>query len=143
MAETLYRPAGVMPLSDLPEHMRERVQREADAPKPPPRWRSYGPPGSPFPIAQIESRGWFEWHWQRGARPGESRPAIPLTLRTRVVERDGYVCQLCGLPVEPSDVHLDHIEPWSKGGRHTLANLQVTHSTCNIRKGARVPGVQG
>jgi len=51
--------------------------------------------------------------------------------------RDGYVCQLCTTAVEPTDVHLDHIKPYSKGGPTNLENLQVTHSLCNIHKGAR------
>ena len=49
-----------------------------------------------------------------------------------------HAIQLCGGQVEPSDVHIDHIKPYSKGGQHVLGNLQVAHSLCNIRKGARV-----
>ena len=79
-------------------------------------------------------------HWQRGIDPDARRPAIPAWMRATVIERDGYVCQLCGLDVEPDDVHLDHIKPWSKGGAHTVPNLQVTHSLCNMRKAARWDG---
>lgn len=56
----------------------------------------------------------------------------------RVIERDGLICQLCGGAVERSDVHIDHIYPYSLGGATALNNLQVAHSLCNIRKGARV-----
>jgi 5-methylcytosine-specific restriction endonuclease McrA len=35
-------------------------------------------------------------------------------------------------------VHIDHIFPLVLGGETTLGNLRVTHSICNIRKGARV-----
>jgi 5-methylcytosine-specific restriction endonuclease McrA len=35
------------------------------------------------------------------------------------------------------DVHIDHIVPYSLGGPDELYNLQVAHSSCNIRKGAR------
>ena len=59
-----------------------------------------------------------------------------MILRRLVIERDGYVCRLCGGPVEPSDVHLDHILPVVRGGRDCESNLQVTHSRCNLRKGA-------
>jgi 5-methylcytosine-specific restriction endonuclease McrA len=31
-------------------------------------------------------------------------------------------------------LHVDHIEPWSKGGTTTLDNLQTLCSTCNIGK---------
>lgn len=29
-----------------------------------------------------------------------------------------------------------HIKPYSRGGETTVGNLQVTHSVCNMRKGA-------
>ena len=47
-------------------------------------------------------------------------------------------CGICHGEVKPSDVHLDHIHPFSKGGRTNAENLRVTHSRCNIRKGAKV-----
>jgi 5-methylcytosine-specific restriction endonuclease McrA len=65
------------------------------------------------------------------------RAPLPPYLRAAVIARDGYVCQLCGGRVAPIDVHIDHIYPWSRGGPTVLSNLQVTHSRCNIRKGAR------
>jgi hypothetical protein len=52
--------------------------------------------------------------------------------------RDGYVCHLCRRPVDPSDVHVDHIVPLSRGGDSQLANLAVSHSKCNLQKGARI-----
>lgn len=47
------------------------------------------------------------------------------------------ICQLCFDLVEIKDLHLDHIQPWSKGGSDALDNLQVTHSWCNLSKGNR------
>lgn len=60
-----------------------------------------------------------------------------LTIRACVIQRDGYVCGICQLPVDPSDVHIDHIVPLSKGGRTMGENLRVTHSICNARKSGR------
>lgn len=81
-------------------------------------------------------------HWYRG-RPapgyGTSRAPLPRSLRLIVIERDGYVCGLCGGDVDPDDLHIDHIKPVARGGRDELANLQVAHPTCNIRKGATWP----
>lgn len=122
------------PLDKLPAEMQERIQQEVAQPYPPERWRTYA-------LCQMESRAWYEWYWQRGwLAPGEagSRPSISPTLRAQVIARDGYICGICRLPVEPTDVHLDHIQPWSKGGKHRLENLRVTHSLCNMRKGARI-----
>lgn len=63
---------------------------------------------------------------------------------TEVFKRDQWVCQICGLPVDPSISHphplsksLDHIVPISLGGGHTWGNVQLAHLSCNIRKGNR------
>lgn len=122
------RPAHVMPLSEFPEEMRLGIIAATLQPKPPPRWLMVCDG-----LAQLESRAWHEWHWARG-----KRPPLPTWARKAVIERDGYVCGLCGGEVEPSDVHIDHIVPRSRGGPDAIENLQVAHSRCNIRKGARV-----
>lgn len=64
------------------------------------------------------------------------RPTIPKAVRKLIIDRDGYFCGICSLAVHPDDIHLDHIKPISAGGATTPDNLRVTHSTCNIRKGA-------
>jgi 5-methylcytosine-specific restriction endonuclease McrA len=59
-------------------------------------------------------------------------------------ERDGDVCQLCGLPVvdepfpHPLSPTFDHIMPLSQGGLHERSNLQLAHFSCNSSKGAYV-----
>lgn len=60
-----------------------------------------------------------------------------LRIRQQVITRDGLVCGICSGLVEVGDVHIDHIQPRSKGGSNDLANLRVTHSTCNLRRGNR------
>lgn len=62
-----------------------------------------------------------------------------------VFMRDGWVCQLCGEPIDESlswphrhAASVDHIIPISKGGGDVFANVQASHLTCNISKGARV-----
>lgn len=84
------------------------------------------------------SRAWYEWHWARGRDPDRERQPLSAKLRATVIERDGYVCRLCGGDVDRDDVHIDHIHPVRHGGNDTLANLQVAHSRCNISKGARL-----
>ena len=58
-----------------------------------------------------------------------------------VYERDNGVCQICGLPVHPTkgidnnwDGTIDHIEPLSVGGKHSMANCQLAHRICNSLK---------
>ena len=52
--------------------------------------------------------------------------------------RDQGICHICHLPVERSELHYDHIIPLSKGGEHTTDNIAVSHSWCNLRKGAKI-----
>jgi hypothetical protein len=61
-----------------------------------------------------------------------------LRLRYQVMKRDRFCCQQCGAsPAKASDVelHIDHITPWSKGGRTVLDNLRTLCSGCNLGKG--------
>jgi 5-methylcytosine-specific restriction endonuclease McrA len=127
-----------MPLDQFSEAHRAQIQEQVAQDRPPNRWLSLGSPEDRRPMAYIENRGWWEWHWQRGADPEKRREKIEPALRRQVIARDGHVCQLCGGVVEPTDVHLDHKHPVSRGGLTSLDNLQVSHSRCNLRKGARV-----
>lgn len=63
-------------------------------------------------------------------------------------ERDQYICQLCGEPVDmdakhphPNSATMDHIIPLSQGGTHERNNIQLAHLSCNVRKGAAMPEV--
>ncbi|WP_020469614.1 HNH endonuclease [Zavarzinella formosa] len=55
--------------------------------------------------------------------------------RQRVLERDKFVCYLCGQPIQPDDASIDHVIPKSKGGNHSMGNLRAAHKECNFRKG--------
>lgn len=66
--------------------------------------------------------------------------------RGEIYERDGWVCQICGWPVDPGDRYpldqsasLDHVRPLSKGGAHTRDNSRLAHLLCNIKRGANDP----
>ena len=52
--------------------------------------------------------------------------------------RDEGCCGICGDPVDPTDFHIDHVYPLSRGGEHSYANTQVAHPSCNMRKGATI-----
>lgn len=66
-----------------------------------------------------------------------ARPTIPTSVRTAVEQRDGENCQYCQSKAGP--FHLDHVFPWSRGGRTTSDNLVVACEVCNLSKGARTP----
>lgn len=58
-------------------------------------------------------------------------------LRATVLIRNNCICQMCGAsPAKDASVslHIDHINPWSKGGETVLENLQTLCSICNIGK---------
>lgn len=52
---------------------------------------------------------------------------------------NGY-CGICKqfLDIKSETYHIDHIYPIALGGKHVMSNLQITHPTCNIKKGKRV-----
>lgn len=69
---------------------------------------------------------------------------VELFDESEIFDRDGWLCQLCGEPVDPSEgprhpksKSLDHIIPLSKGGLHTRENSQLAHLGCNSAKGNR------
>lgn len=63
------------------------------------------------------------------------RNRVPADVRLRVYARDGHRCVQCG---STDDLTIDHIWPWSRGGRNEEDNLRVLCRSCNSAKGARV-----
>lgn len=72
-------------------------------------------------------------------------PAVDEVLAGRItdknqiehMQRDNFKCCICGASPakDPSVVlHVDHIIPWSKGGKTELDNLQTLCSNCNYGK---------
>jgi 5-methylcytosine-specific restriction endonuclease McrA len=53
--------------------------------------------------------------------------------RTAILERWGHACAYCGAYA----THLDHVEPLSKGGTDTEANIVPACQRCNLSKGAK------
>lgn len=129
----------IAPLSMFSAAERERIELLASQPTPPPKWIYFGDPDDLRPVACIMSRAYYEWHLRRGRdiRNPVERERIGAGLRATVIARDGLTCGICKERVEHDDVHLDHVRPVSRGGPNTAANLRVTHSRCNMRKGAR------
>lgn len=82
------------------------------------------------------------WHKRRAQKmelPSEN--VVPAV----VYERDGWICGICGEPVDkdlkhpdPMSASLDHVHPLAKGGHHTYSNTQLGHLVCNIRKNDKV-----
>lgn len=82
-----------------------------------------------------------KWHDRRHGIAARRRARIkgatigPVR-RSDIIARDESTCYLCGKVIPDKDIHIDHIIPLARGGSHTVDNLAVTCSQCNIRKGA-------
>lgn len=102
-------------------------------------------------IARV--KGWSEFgkalpvaardhaHPHEAPRPrpdvAAERAKMTPTLRYTVIRRDGYRCRACGFAVQDgAALHVDHIEPVSRGGLTEIKNLQTLCTACNLGKGA-------
>ena len=89
-------------------------------------------------------------HRSRAQRFGcEYDPTVNLK---KLIERDGLKCAICGGLCNMNDRRwgngigplyptLDHIVPLSKKGGHIWENVQIAHAICNVKKGAKLMGV--
>lgn len=55
------------------------------------------------------------------------------------LQQNAKVCYWCNESLKGRVVHVDHYDPISKGGLHTLSNLVVTCQSCNNKKHAKDP----
>jgi 5-methylcytosine-specific restriction endonuclease McrA len=60
----------------------------------------------------------------------------PAFTRFNVFLRDRFSCQYCG---DGDDLTFDHLVPRSKGGQTTWENVVAACSSCNLRKGGKMP----
>src|SRR5688572_8119891 len=59
-----------------------------------------------------------------------------LTLRQKVLKRDGSRCVYCGEVMPVDALTLDHVQPRMRGGDQSLGNLVAACRPCNTEKGA-------
>ena len=85
---------------------------------------------------------------RRFKKKQESDGTIPLFIHYPLnkelfimLEAQNYKCNECKCDISNngSSKHLDHIEPLSKGGLHSLTNVQWLCATCNLSKGNKTP----
>lgn len=68
----------------------------------------------------------------------QTRPPIPASTRSAVLQRDQFTCCYCGSKTGPFEI--DHVVPFSRGGHPTDAeNLITACFTCNREKRDRTP----
>lgn len=62
------------------------------------------------------------------------RQAIPKSIRFEVFKRDSFRCQYCGAEAPHVILHIDHIDPVSRGGTNDITNLITACEGCNSGK---------
>jgi 5-methylcytosine-specific restriction enzyme A len=64
---------------------------------------------------------------------------IPAKVRYEILAESGKRCKICGACSDDgiTQLHIDHILPFSKGGSNDKSNLRILCSTCNLGKGNR------
>lgn len=74
------------------------------------------------------------------------RRFVSVDMKAKIIERDGFKCQLCGkflttckdakrfAKLGSGMYHIDHIVPCKQGGRATLENLRLTCPACNLSR---------
>ncbi|MCL2229126.1 MAG: HNH endonuclease [Firmicutes bacterium] len=76
--------------------------------------------------------------WNNCVSVKKGKPAIGDRLRYKILTRDCFKCVLCGAsPAVDSGVvlHVDHVVPFSRGGKTEEGNLRALCSRCNWGKG--------
>lgn len=64
--------------------------------------------------------------------------SIPGSWRKQIIADAGGTCAHCGKRITTRNAHIDHIVPFSKGGKTVLANLQALYADCNLAKGNKM-----
>lgn len=54
----------------------------------------------------------------------------------RLLNRHGYRCAYCG--ERPTKIHMDHVVPLMRGGKHQIGNVLPACAPCNLSKNARL-----
>ncbi len=62
------------------------------------------------------------------------RKGVPKRIRFEVFQRDGFKCRFCGKKAEATELQVDHVKPFAKGGTDDPDNLVTTCGDCNRGK---------
>lgn len=88
--------------------------------------------GAPMPCPRCKAA-----LRERTARRSYSDTAEYRRVRDEALERYGFDCVFCRLPILPQDFVLAHVIPHRDGGAFTVENVRPAHAECNRRAGRR------
>lgn len=87
-------------------------------------------------LASEEGKAAHRRHGQ--ARYSRKKQAFVETVCPKSVYSDQQgICYICGEHRLFSAMHLDHVVPISKGGKHSRDNCKIACAACNLKKGAK------
>lgn len=98
------------------------------------------------PGSETEnSRRWRREHPEQWAlrnrenqRRRRARDEDPVDYAAILAEH-GMVCHICGGEIASlADLHMEHVIPLARGGRHHRNNIRPAHALCNLRKGVSI-----
>jgi len=84
-------------------------------------------------------------HKRRNIKIQTSDGTIPINICfplsdeiANILSAQNNKCNICCCNIKRGNMHLDHIIPLSKGGTHSLDNIQWLCATCNLKKGDKI-----
>lgn len=92
----------------------------------------------------LRCKKWAKLNPEKATQKSMKRYAIKKSVTiekvdySEILKRDGCICHICGKPVDKNDIHFDHVIPLSKGGNHSMNNIKVSHSHCNLVKSNKI-----
>jgi len=86
-------------------------------------------------IIKKAVMGHLEWAKDRYWAPIQDRPPISDSDRAFVHQKYKYTCVYCSDKEGPFEI--DHVEPWSRGGKHSVSNFALSCGPCNRAKGTK------
>jgi hypothetical protein len=99
--------------------------------------------GRPAVKVEVAKRGHIPHTPVRTAHPDlidEYSRSVPPSWRLEILKKHDFTCVHCKVSLQEDDFHMDHIIPFSKGGKRKKNNFQPLCGPCNARKGNRFIG---
>jgi hypothetical protein len=124
---------GLQPQPDPPMRAEQSEQTES-TPVAPTRTGGHRPHDQSGPRSTLAGPA------RRAVASDADRRNPSIGLRFKVLQRDHFKCVLCGdHPARNAEciLHVDHLIPWSKGGKTREGNLRTLCASCNIGRGNR------
>ena len=100
--------------------------------------RAANPGGESKHSREWRKRNPERWALRNRENQRRRRGEKPVSY-TAIIAEHGMVCHLCGGDIAGlEDLHMDHVIPLARGGKHSAENIRPAHAVCNMRKGIKI-----